>query len=269
MPPSTSSKVETEKALTEAVHRGEFVLAFQPQMSLVTGEVVGAEALLRWNHPRDGLRMPDSFIPIAEKTGVIAEIGEWVMGEVAAVVGGWCRNGNARRLAFNVSPRQLDRADFFAKLRQSFADAQVPLSLIELEFTESAAMEVSESVLAEIAALARRRRDHRHRRFRNRLLEPRAAALDAARPGQARPVADRRHRALREGPSDCPGRDPADQGRRVRDRRRSGGDRRPGRHPARDGLRHRPGICIRPAMFEDEFLAWTGNADRSGAKSVA
>ena len=73
------SKVETEKALTEAVNRGEFVLAFQPQMSLVTGEVAGAEALLRWNHPRDGLRLPDTFIPIAEKTGVIAEIGEWVV----------------------------------------------------------------------------------------------------------------------------------------------------------------------------------------------
>jgi EAL domain-containing protein (putative c-di-GMP-specific phosphodiesterase class I) len=97
--------------------------------------------------------MPDTFIPIAEKTGVIAEIGEWVVAEVASIVGGWCRNGSARRLAFNVSPRQLDRADFFARLRQSFADAQVPLSLIELEFTESVAMEVSEQVLAEIAAL--------------------------------------------------------------------------------------------------------------------
>ncbi|MFL6782992.1 MAG: putative bifunctional diguanylate cyclase/phosphodiesterase, partial [Sphingomicrobium sp.] len=147
------SKVETEKALAEAVVRGEFVLGFQPQMSLVTGEVVGAEALLRWNHPRDGLRMPDSFIPVAEKTGVIAEIGEWVVGEVAAVVGGWCRSGTGRRLAFNVSPRQLDRADFFARLRQSLADAQVPLSLIELEFTESAAMEVSDNVMSEIAAL--------------------------------------------------------------------------------------------------------------------
>ena len=56
-------KIDTEKALTEAVQRGEFVLAFQPQMSLVTGEVAGAEALLRWNHPRDGLRLPGTFIP--------------------------------------------------------------------------------------------------------------------------------------------------------------------------------------------------------------
>ena len=146
-------KVETEKALTEAVQRGEFILAFQPQMSLVTGEIAGAEALLRWNHPRDGLRGPTTFIPIAERTGVISEIGDWVLGEVAAVLANWSRTGVARRLSFNISPRQIDRPDFFTKLRQTFGDAQVPLSLIELEFTESAAMEVSQSVLAEIAAL--------------------------------------------------------------------------------------------------------------------
>jgi diguanylate cyclase (GGDEF)-like protein len=146
-------RVDTETALTEAVQRGEFVLAFQPQMSLVTGELVGAEALLRWNHPRDGLRQPASFIPIAERTGLIAEIGEWVTGEMAATLGNWRREGFDGRVAFNVSPRQLDRPDFFHKLRQFFADAGVPLSMIELEFTESAAMEVGTAVLEEIAAL--------------------------------------------------------------------------------------------------------------------
>ena len=145
--------VDTEKALTEAVQRGEFVLAFQPQMSLVTGELVAAEALLRWNHPREGLRLPSSFIPIAERTGLVAEIGEWVVGEVAASLGAWQRAGFDGRLAFNVSPRQVERPDFFLKLRQSFADAAVPLSSIELEFTESAAMEVSAPVLQEIAGL--------------------------------------------------------------------------------------------------------------------
>jgi len=146
-------KIETEKALTEAVQRGEFILAFQPQMSLVTGEIAGAEALLRWNHPRDGLRGPDTFIPIAERTGIISEVGDWVLGEVAAVLANWNRIGVARRLSFNISPRQLDRPDFFAKLRQVLGDAQVPLSLIELEFTESAAMDVNDTVLGEIAAL--------------------------------------------------------------------------------------------------------------------
>ena len=146
-------KVETERALTEAVQRDEFLLAFQPQLSLTSGEIVGAEALLRWNHPRDGLRMPGTFIPIAEKTGVITDIGDWVMAEVASVLGSWQAEGVARRLAFNVSPRQIDRADFFARLRQCFDEQGVPLSLVELEFTESAAMEVSETVLAEIASL--------------------------------------------------------------------------------------------------------------------
>jgi EAL domain-containing protein (putative c-di-GMP-specific phosphodiesterase class I) len=129
------------------------VLAYQPQMSLGSGELVGTEALLRWDHPLEGMRGPGSFIPVAERTGLIADIGDWVLGEIAAVLGSWSQRGVARRLAFNVSPRQLDRHDFFVRLRQAFADAGVPLSLIELEFTESAAMEVNDSVLAGIGAL--------------------------------------------------------------------------------------------------------------------
>ena len=146
-------KVETEKALTEAVQRGDFQLAYQPQMSLVTGEICGAEALLRWNHPRDGMRYPNTFIPLAEQTGVISEIGDWVLGEVAASVGAWRGNGFDGRIAFNISPRQVDRADFFSRLRQAFAALDVPLSMIELEFTESAAMEVSDAVLEGIRGL--------------------------------------------------------------------------------------------------------------------
>ena len=145
--------VETEKALTAAVQRGEFLLAFQPQMSLVTGEIAGAEALLRWMHPREGLRLPESFIPVAEKTGVISDIGDWVVGEVASVVGNWSDSGYNGRLAFNVSPRQLERPDFLAKVRQAFVLANVPLTSVELEFTETAAMQAGESILSELAAL--------------------------------------------------------------------------------------------------------------------
>jgi diguanylate cyclase (GGDEF)-like protein len=146
-------RIETEKSLIEALQRDEFVLAFQPQLSLVTGELCGSEALLRWNHPRDGLRLPSTFIPVAERTGIIAEIGEWVVGEVAATLSNWRRSGFSGRLSFNVNPRQAERPDFFLKLRQVFADVEVPLSMVELEFTESAAMEVSATVLEEITAL--------------------------------------------------------------------------------------------------------------------
>jgi diguanylate cyclase (GGDEF)-like protein len=147
------SKIEIEKALTEALQHGGFRLALQPQLSLMTGEVVGAEALLRWDHPVEGLKMPDTFIPVAEQTGLVSEIGDWVAAEVALILSAWQRDGVAHRIAFNVSPRQLDRADFFPRLRQIFAEQKVPLSLIELEFTESAVMEVSQQVLDEIATL--------------------------------------------------------------------------------------------------------------------
>ena len=146
-------RIDTERALTDAVQRDEFILAYQPQLSLITGELVGTEALLRWSHPRNGLCLPGDFIPIAETTGLISEIGDWVMGEVAATLGAWHREGFDRRVAFNVSPRQLDRADFFARLRQAFEDNGVPLSLVELEFTETAAMKASHSVISEIAAM--------------------------------------------------------------------------------------------------------------------
>jgi diguanylate cyclase (GGDEF)-like protein len=146
-------RVEIEQSLTDAVQRNHFTLAFQPQMSLVTGEIVGAEALLRWNHPRDGVRLPSTFITIAERTGIISDIGDWVTAEVASILGQWRRQGMEMRLSFNVSPRQVDRPEFFTRLRNLFADAEVPLSMVELEFTETAAMEASDEVLAEISAL--------------------------------------------------------------------------------------------------------------------
>ena len=146
-------KIDTEAALGEALQRGEFVLALQPQLSFSTGEVSGAEALLRWNHPREGLRMPGTFIPIAEQTGIIADIGDWVAAEVASMLAEWQAQGIKRRISFNVSPRQLDRSDFLPRMRATFNDAGVPMSMVELEFTETAAMECSESVLEEITTL--------------------------------------------------------------------------------------------------------------------
>ncbi|MCY7280708.1 MAG: EAL domain-containing protein [Sphingomonas bacterium] len=146
-------RIETEQALTDVVPRGQLRLALQPQMSLTTGETTGVEALLRWQHPRDGVRAPATFISIAEQTGMIGEIGDWVMEQVAIILSGWRRQGVDRRLSFNISPRQLDRVDFFTRLRHIFAAHDVPLSMIELEFTETAAMQCADADLAEIAAL--------------------------------------------------------------------------------------------------------------------
>jgi diguanylate cyclase len=262
-------KVETEKALTEAVQRGDFQFAFQPQMSLVTGEVCGAEALLRWNHPRDGMRMPNSFIPVAEKTGVIAEIGDWVVGEVASVLGTWRRNGFDGRVAFNISPRQVDRADFFVKLRSAFAAAEVPLSMIELEFTESAAMEVSDSVLAEIGALrddgARIAIDDFGTGYSN-IARLRAMPLDRVKldpslicdidtSEKARVVIQAVIQLIKGVGAEV-----------VAEAVETVAQADILRAMGCDTVQ---GFVFAEPMFEEEFLAWIGNANRRSAKSVA
>ncbi|WP_426267793.1 putative bifunctional diguanylate cyclase/phosphodiesterase [Sphingomonas sp. LHG3443-2] len=147
-------RLDTEKALADAVGRDEFQLVLQPQLSLGSGAVTGAEALLRWKHPVLGSVSPTHFIAIAEQTGIINEIGDWVMCEVAAMLASWDEHGGgSRRVAFNVSPRQLERHDFFPRLRQIFGEAGVGLDRIEIEITETAAMECSEATLLDIAEL--------------------------------------------------------------------------------------------------------------------
>ena len=261
-------KVDTEKALTEAVQRGEFALAFQPQMSLVTGELAGAEALLRWNHPREGLRLPGTFIPVAERTGLIAEIGDWVVGEMATILGNWHRDGFQGRVAFNISPRQVERPDFFVKLRQAFTQAAVPLSLVELEFTESAAMEVSATVLEEIAALradgARIAIDDFGTGYSN-LARLRSMPLDRVKldpslisdiesSEKARVIVQAVVQLIKG--VECEVVAEAVETVAQADILRA------------MGCDIVQGFVFAPAMMEQEFLAWAGNA-RSGAKSVA
>jgi diguanylate cyclase (GGDEF)-like protein len=260
--------IDTEKALAEAVQRSDFVLAYQPQMSLVTGEVVGAEALLRWKHPSDGLRMPDTFIPVAEKTGVITDIGDWVLAEVAAVLSNWQRAGFSGRLAFNVSPRQVERPDFFVRLRQAFSDAGVPLSVVELEFTESAAMEVGDPVLEDIAALradgARIAMDDFGTGYSN-LARLRSMPLDRVKldpsliadietSEKARVIVQAVVQLIRGVGCEV-----------VAEAVETVGQADILRAMGCDTVQ---GFVFAPAMFEQEFLAWTGNAAR-GARSVA
>ena len=263
------ARVDTEKALTAAVQRGEFVLAFQPQMSLGSGELVGTEALLRWEHPHEGLRGPDTFIPVAERTGLIAEIGDWVLGEIAAILGTWTQRGVQRRLAFNVSPRQLDRHDFFIRLRQAFADAQVPLSLVELEFTESAAMEVSDGVLAEIGALradgATIAIDDFGTGYSN-LARLRAMPLDRVKLDQSL-IADietcEKARVIVQAVVQLiKGVECEVVAEAVETEAQAGILRAMGVDTVQ-------GYVCAPPMFEEEFLAWADNAEDKDAKSVA
>ena len=145
-------RVRLESELRTAIERDEFELAFQPQVASRSGRIVGAEALLRWHH-RDGVRLPAHFIQRAEETGLIVEIGEWVVGSVAATISRWADMGVEQRLAVNISPRQLDHATFFRRLHDALRRANAPARLLELEITESLAMHCSDDVIAAIADL--------------------------------------------------------------------------------------------------------------------
>ncbi|MGN8000787.1 putative bifunctional diguanylate cyclase/phosphodiesterase [Sphingomonas sp. 22176] len=144
------ARLETE--LRAAIEHDEFALVFQPQVSASTGSIVGAEALLRWQHP-DGTKLPGSFLQRAEETGLIVEIGDWVVATVANTIARWGRLGVEQRLAVNVSQRQIDHASFFRHLRAAMLAAQAPARLLELEISETLAMHCSEDVLRAIATL--------------------------------------------------------------------------------------------------------------------
>lgn len=148
-----ADRAQLEIDLRQALLRDEFTLVYQPQIAVGDGRIVAAEALLRWRHPEDGLRLPGVFIQRAEETGLIVEIGEWVVSAVAATIARWAEAGVEQRLAINVSPRQLDHAGFFRSLRAAMLAAKAPARLLELEITETLAMHCGAEVLDAIAAL--------------------------------------------------------------------------------------------------------------------
>ncbi|WP_157220581.1 putative bifunctional diguanylate cyclase/phosphodiesterase [Flavisphingomonas formosensis] len=146
-------KLKLERELRQAVERNEFELVFQPQLDVRTDTIVAAEALIRWRHPTQGLRMPGSFIAAAEENGLIVDIGGWVVDAVADTLARWHRQGLSQRLTFNVSPRQLERPDFVDRLRLAVESSGAPYSKLEIEITETLAMQCSPAVLESIARL--------------------------------------------------------------------------------------------------------------------
>ncbi|WP_298673083.1 EAL domain-containing protein [uncultured Sphingomonas sp.] len=148
-----ASRVRLDGELRAALDRDDFTLVFQPEVSLAGGNVVAAEALLRWQHPTDGLRLPGTFIGRAEESGLMVEIGDWVLAKVARTIAHWASIGFEGRLAINVSPRQIDRADFFTRLRAAMREAHAPARLLELELNETVAAHARADAIAALAQL--------------------------------------------------------------------------------------------------------------------
>jgi diguanylate cyclase len=135
------AQVSLQRDLRHAVSRGEMLLYFQPKLCCKTGELAGVEALLRWKHSTRGMVSPAVFIPVAERFGLIGELGTWVLDEACRQVRVWMEAGLEIPVAVNVSVHQLRQTDLEARVRDALVRHQVPPHLLMLEITESVAME--------------------------------------------------------------------------------------------------------------------------------
>jgi len=139
-------RVHLEADLRRALSRGELTVHYQPQIDLGTGRLIGAEALVRWQHPEQGLVPPDRFIHLAEDTGLIIELGELVLRAACRQAVDWLAAGvPIERIAVNVSAQQVQRSDFVGTVRKALADTGLPPRHLELEVTESFIMGQAEA----------------------------------------------------------------------------------------------------------------------------
>ncbi|MBB6689830.1 EAL domain-containing protein [Cohnella xylanilytica] len=136
-----------EIELRKALERNEFYLLYQPQIDISTGRVVGVEALLRWNHGKKGLIPPSDFIPLAEETGVIVQIGEWVLRTACLQGKRWREEGlPPLRIAVNLSGRQFLSRDFVSSIQRTLSETGMNPEQLELEITESMTLDVNRSI---------------------------------------------------------------------------------------------------------------------------
>lgn len=142
------------KDLSTAIEEDQLCLHYQPQIDLRTGRMVGVEALVRWNHPERGLIAPAHFIPLAEETGLIVQLGEWLLRKAGSQQKQWLSRGYpVGKVAINLSPRQLREKDFARRLAFILRELKLAPRFLELEITESSAMEYAGQTINTLSQL--------------------------------------------------------------------------------------------------------------------
>lgn len=150
----TTERILLESTLRKALEHKEFFLVYQPQMELSTGHVTGTEALVRWRHPELGIVPPDRFIPIAEDTGLIIALGEWVLREACKQAKLWMDEGHKTpRIGVNVSAKQFRQKNLAGKIGEILEETGLPHHMLELELTESSVMENPEEAILTLRQL--------------------------------------------------------------------------------------------------------------------
>ena len=146
-------RIELEMDLRDALPNDEFFLVYQPIFDLGDMSPTGVEALLRWKHPRRGVVQPNDFIPLLEETGLIVEVGKWVLDEACRQGAKWRDAGYSIGIAVNVSGRQLDSDEFVTNVRDALADSELDAGALTLEVTETALMRNAEETVRRLTAI--------------------------------------------------------------------------------------------------------------------
>lgn len=133
---SVSKRIKISAGLRGAIARAEMMVCYQPQVNTISGEITGLEALLRWRHPALGNVSPAQFIPIAESSGLIVSIGEWVLKEACQEARNWHLSGRKIKISVNVSARQFKEGNLFEVVEQALLDSGLEPAFLELEVTE-------------------------------------------------------------------------------------------------------------------------------------
>jgi diguanylate cyclase (GGDEF)-like protein/PAS domain S-box-containing protein len=153
----TRERLLLENGLRQAVEKQQLVLYYQPKVDLSSGQLTGVEALLRWRHPELGMVSPVDFIPLAEETGLIVPIGEWVLRTACDQAQSWQKSGlPPLRVAVNISGRQFRQTDFVNMVEEVLAQTGLDPRWLELEITESVVMENVEETILTLTALKAR-----------------------------------------------------------------------------------------------------------------
>ncbi|HKD18052.1 MAG TPA: EAL domain-containing protein [Thermoanaerobaculia bacterium] len=146
-------RLELQNGLRLALDRNEFLVHYQPLVSLGTGRIVGLEALVRWQHPQKGFLPPVTFIPMAEETGLIVPLGEWVLKAATSQLKTWLGTGLGLRIAVNFSAKQFRERTLIHTVESALTNAGLEPNNLEVEITESIAMESAEIVVANLNLL--------------------------------------------------------------------------------------------------------------------
>lgn len=143
-----------ENDLRKALESNQLVLYYQPQVHIASGEIVGVEALIRWKHPEQGFISPAEFIPLAEETGLIISIGQWVLHTACSQCRDWQDSGYPPfRVAVNLSMLQLRQENLVDTIAQALKEAGLDSQYLEIEITESMAMQNVEMLIKKLKAL--------------------------------------------------------------------------------------------------------------------